>query len=84
MSSLVILLIGGTVCFVGNCNSSKRNLTFVSGILFVLAGKCFFFFFVILKVIMSSKIIFNFKKENAKLSVTVSFFFESLSKHCCV
>ena len=44
MSSLVILLIGGTVCFVGNCNSSKRNLTFVSGILFVLAGKCFLSF----------------------------------------
>ena len=39
LSSLLILLIGGTVCFVGNCNSSKRNLTFVSGILFVLAGK---------------------------------------------
>ena len=29
------------MCFVGNCNASKRNLTFVSGILFVLAGKWF-------------------------------------------
>ncbi|XP_053392360.1 voltage-dependent calcium channel gamma-7 subunit-like [Mercenaria mercenaria] len=40
LSSLVILLIAGTICFVGHCESGKKNLTFVSGILFVLAGLC--------------------------------------------
>lgn len=39
LSSLVILLIAGIICFVGHCESGKKNLTFVSGILFVLAGK---------------------------------------------
>ncbi|KAL4239395.1 hypothetical protein ACF0H5_000212 [Mactra antiquata] len=40
LSSLVILLIAGTICFVGHCESGRKNLTFVSGILFVLAGLC--------------------------------------------
>ncbi|KAH3864446.1 hypothetical protein DPMN_027464 [Dreissena polymorpha] len=40
LSSLVILLIAATICFVGHCESGKKNLTFVSGILFVLAGLC--------------------------------------------
>ncbi|RUS82730.1 hypothetical protein EGW08_009510, partial [Elysia chlorotica] len=38
--SLFILLIGGTMCFIGHCNNSRKILTFVSGILFVLAGLC--------------------------------------------
>ncbi|KAK3760672.1 hypothetical protein RRG08_010645 [Elysia crispata] len=37
--SLFILLIGGTMCFIGHCNNSRKILTFVSGILFVLAGE---------------------------------------------
>lgn len=40
LSSLLILLIAGTVCFIGHCESGRKNLTFVSGILFVLAGLC--------------------------------------------
>ncbi|CAL1531570.1 unnamed protein product, partial [Lymnaea stagnalis] len=38
--SLLILLIGGIMCFIGHCNDNRKILTFVSGILFVLAGLC--------------------------------------------
>ncbi|KAH9490035.1 Voltage-dependent calcium channel gamma-7 subunit [Bulinus truncatus] len=38
--SLLILLIGGIMCFIGHCNENRKILTFVSGILFVLAGLC--------------------------------------------
>ncbi|XP_041362224.1 voltage-dependent calcium channel gamma-5 subunit-like [Gigantopelta aegis] len=38
--SLLILLIGGIMCFIGHCNSGRKILTFVCGILFVLAGLC--------------------------------------------
>ncbi|KAK3583023.1 hypothetical protein CHS0354_005667 [Potamilus streckersoni] len=40
LASLFILLIGGIICFVGHCESGRKTLTFVSGILFVLAGLC--------------------------------------------
>ena len=40
------------MCFVGNCNSGKRNLTFVSGILFVLAGNVHYSIVLKVKVIM--------------------------------
>ena len=38
LASLLILLIGTIICFVGQCKSGRKNLTFVCGILFVLAG----------------------------------------------
>ena len=38
LASLLILLIGAIICFAGHCNSGRKNLTFVCGILFVLAG----------------------------------------------
>ncbi|KAK6169018.1 hypothetical protein SNE40_020149 [Patella caerulea] len=40
--SLLILLIGGILCFVSHCkpNGGRKILTFVCGILFVLAGLC--------------------------------------------
>ncbi|PVD38736.1 hypothetical protein C0Q70_01358 [Pomacea canaliculata] len=37
--SLLILLIAGIMCFLGHCHISRKILTFVSGILFVLAGE---------------------------------------------
>ena len=37
--SLLILLIAGIMCFIGQCHATRKVLTFVSGILFVLAGK---------------------------------------------
>ncbi|KAL8595012.1 hypothetical protein ACOMHN_001991 [Nucella lapillus] len=38
--SLLILLIAGIMCFIGHCHATRKVLTFVSGILFVLAGLC--------------------------------------------
>nr|KAG5710482.1 hypothetical protein BaRGS_022300 [Batillaria attramentaria] len=35
--SLLILLIAGIMCFIGHCHTTRKVLTFVSGILFVLA-----------------------------------------------
>lgn len=40
LASLLILLIGTIICFVGQCKSGRKSLTFVCGILFVLAGLC--------------------------------------------
>ncbi|ELU09240.1 hypothetical protein CAPTEDRAFT_156450 [Capitella teleta] len=40
MVSLIILLIGEILCFLGHCNHKKKILTFVSGILFVVGGLC--------------------------------------------
>ena len=37
--SLLILLIGVIICFVGHCNHKRKVLTFVAGILFVVGGK---------------------------------------------
>ncbi|XP_052070185.1 voltage-dependent calcium channel gamma-5 subunit-like [Mytilus californianus] len=40
LASLLILTIGIVICFVGQCNTRRKHLTFVCGILFVLAGLC--------------------------------------------
>lgn len=45
LASLLILLIGTIICFVGQCKSGKKNLTFVCGILFVLAGDYLYIWF---------------------------------------
>ena len=37
--SLLILLIGEIVCFMGHCNHKRKVLTFVAGILYVVGGK---------------------------------------------
>ena len=42
--SLLILLIAGIMCFIGQCHSTRKVLTFVSGILFVLAGTSYWWF----------------------------------------
>ncbi|XP_052831847.1 voltage-dependent calcium channel gamma-5 subunit-like [Octopus bimaculoides] len=38
LASLLVLLVGGIICFVGHCNTRRNRLTFFGGILFVLAG----------------------------------------------
>lgn len=38
--SLLVLLGGGVVCFIGHCYHRKIALSFVAGILFVIAGLC--------------------------------------------
>lgn len=40
--SLLILLVGEIVCFLGHCNHKRKVLTFVAGILYVVGGKTIF------------------------------------------
>ena len=36
--SIIVLLIGQIACVLGHCNNKRKVLTFVAGIIFVVAG----------------------------------------------